>query len=62
MTLLRERNLPALDSWLVRVGETGSGSLKRFAAGLQKDYPEVSAAMTYSYSNDLTAYCTSFAG
>jgi transposase len=54
MTLLRQRDLPALNHWLNLVAEAGSGSLKRFAAGLRRDYPEVSAALLYTYSNGRT--------
>lgn len=54
MSLLREHDLAALDPWLDAVAEHGSGPLKRFAAGLREDYPEVAAALTYKWSNGAT--------
>lgn len=54
MSLLRQRDLPTLNRWLASVAEIGSGSLKRFAAGLRRDYSEVSAAFLYHYSNGRT--------
>jgi transposase len=54
MTLLRKRDVSAFDSWLSAVAEHGSGSMKRFASGLQADYAEVAAALTYEWSNGPT--------
>jgi len=54
MTMLRKRDASAFDSWLSAVAEYGSGSMKRFASGLQADYAEVAAALTYEWSNGPT--------
>jgi transposase len=54
MALLRERNLSAFDHWLNAVARSGSGSMKRFAAGLQSDYAAVVAALTHEWSNGPT--------
>jgi transposase len=54
VTLLRNRDLSALHRWLDDVAKHGSGPMKRFASGLRSDYPEVSAALTYEWSNGPT--------
>jgi transposase len=54
MTMLRKRDVSAFDGWLGAVAEHGSGSMKRFASGLQADYAEVAAALTYEWSNGPT--------
>jgi transposase len=51
---LRERDLETFDTWLSAVAKYGSGSMKRFASGLQSDYAEVTAALTYEWSNGPT--------
>jgi transposase len=54
MSLLREHDLARLTAWLDAVNEHGSGPMKRFAAGLREDYPEVAAALTHKWSNGAT--------
>jgi transposase len=54
MSLLRERDLSTLHCWLDDVEKYGSGPMKRFASGLRSDYAEVSAALTYEWSNGPT--------
>ena len=54
MIMLRKRDVSAFDGWLGAVAEHGSGSMKRFASGLQADYAEVAAALTYEWSNGPT--------
>jgi transposase len=51
MALMRQRDLVALDAWLIAVEETGSGSMKRFVSGLRSNYAEVAAALSYKWSN-----------
>ncbi len=54
MSLLRNRDLSAFHNWLNDVAKHGSGPMKRFASGLRSDYAEVSAALTYEWSNGPT--------
>jgi transposase len=54
MAMLGKRDVRAFDSWLSAVAEHGSGSMKRFASGLQAEYAEVAAALAYEWSNGPT--------
>jgi transposase len=50
-TLLRERDVTILDSWIHKSQETGAPAMKSFANGIKRDYPEVKAALTHKWSN-----------
>lgn len=49
--LVRERAAEKLDDWLKKARESGISAFKNFAIGLQRDYDEVKAALTYEWSN-----------
>ncbi|NJN55605.1 MAG: transposase [Anaerolineae bacterium] len=49
--LVRERAVDKLDDWLEKAKESGIQAFKNFAAGLQRDYEAVRAALTYEWSN-----------
>jgi len=51
VTLMRKRDVEALDSWLERGMTCGIPDLESFAQGLQKDYSAIKAALTLPYSN-----------
>lgn len=49
--LVRERAADKLDDWLEKAKESGIQAFQNFAAGLQRDYEAVKAALTYEWSN-----------
>jgi transposase len=49
--MLRLRRAQELDAWLLKATATGVPELERFAAGLQRDYAAVRAALTLPWSN-----------
>lgn len=49
--IVREQRRDALDAWLTTAASCGISELKGFAAGIQRDYAAVAAALTYSWSN-----------
>lgn len=49
--LLRKREGQRLDSWMKQVKESHFRHIKRFSAGLQRDYEEVMAGLTLPQSN-----------
>jgi transposase len=51
LALLRERDLAALDAWLVRAAEGTAPEFRELAAGLAQDRPAVEAALTTDWSN-----------
>jgi transposase len=51
LTLLRERKLDDLASWLEEATTCGLTDLERFASGLERDREAVRAALTTPYSN-----------
>lgn len=49
--IVRERHPDALDSWIQRATASGIAALRSFAAGLQRDYAAVRAALSTPLSN-----------
>ncbi|WP_242527493.1 transposase [Ktedonosporobacter rubrisoli] len=49
--LLRKREGQRLDDWMKQVKESHFRHIKRFSAGLQRDYEEVMAGLTLPQSN-----------
>lgn len=54
VTLLKERQAEALDSWLKRAKESRVTELSSFANGIRRDYAAVRAACCLSWSNGTT--------
>ena len=54
LRLIRERDQPALASWLTEAEESTVPELQRFAAGLRRDRAAVEAALTEAWSNGQT--------
>ena len=48
---MRERHPDALNGWLQRASGSGIAELRRFAAGLSRDYAAVRAALSTPLSN-----------
>ena len=53
MTLLRERQAEALDSWLKRAKESQVTELTSFVNGISRDYAAVRAACSLPWSNGI---------
>jgi transposase len=53
-TMLRERRVEQLDSWLAQASACGVRELRRFALGLQQDHAAVRAALEYPWSQGQT--------
>jgi len=51
VTMLKERNAQALDTWLIDCYDSGISDLVTFAQGLEKEGSPFHAALTLSYSN-----------
>ena len=51
LDLIRQRDVAALDAWLVDATASGIGELKRLAASLRQDYAAVRAALELPWSN-----------
>ena len=49
--MIRQRQPDALDLWLDRAAHSASAPLRAFAAGIQRDYAAVKAALTVEWSN-----------
>lgn len=49
--MVRERQAPALDAWLIRATASGIPELQTFAAGIERDKSAVAAALSLSFSN-----------
>ncbi len=54
LTMLRQRNGEALDSWLTDVEASNVAELRTFASGLRRDDAAVKAGLTLPYSNGQT--------
>ena len=54
VTLLKERQAEALDSWLKRAKESRVTELSSFVNGIRRDYAAVHAACSLSWSNGTT--------
>jgi transposase len=54
VTLLKERQVQALDSWLKRAKESRVTELGSFAGGIRRDYAAVRAACSLPWSNGAT--------
>lgn len=54
VTLLKERQAEALDSWLKRAKESQVSELGSFVNGIRRDYAAVSAACSLPWSNGIT--------
>jgi transposase len=54
VTLLKERQAEALDSWLTRAKESRVTELSSFVNGIRRDYAAVHAACSLSWSNGTT--------
>jgi transposase len=52
--IVRERQGDRLDQWLKMVEQSALAELQTFAAGIQRDYAAVFAALTLPYSNGPT--------
>ncbi len=59
--IIRDQQAERLDEWLQAARECGVQIWSNFAAGLDRDYDAVRAALLLKWSNDLVAYYTSFA-
>jgi transposase len=53
-TMVRERQVDQLDTWLAEAQASGVGELRRFALGLRQDYAAVRAALEYEWSQGQT--------
>lgn len=51
VTMIRQRQADPLDGWLMRVKVQAPRELKRFAAGLRRDYQAVRAGLSRPESN-----------
>lgn len=60
--LVRERNRPALLSWLAETERCALPELRGFAAGIRRDQAAVEAAVQWEWSNEHVAYYTSSLG
>jgi transposase len=49
--MVRELKGAKLDGWLEKAEASGSMVMRRFAAGLKKDFPAVRASLTEEWSN-----------
>ena len=50
-TLLRHREVATLDSWIQKTQAAGVAAMRSFANGIERDYPEVRAALAHRWSN-----------
>jgi transposase len=57
--MIEQKQGDQLNSWLNRAEESEMVEFRRFAESLRSDYRAVKAALTFSWSNDYIAYCTS---
>ena len=61
VVMIKQRQVEHLDPWLNDAIRSEIPALSNFAVTLQRDYAAVKAALTLEWSNELIAYCTSFA-
>lgn len=52
--MIRDRDVEALDGWLLKAESAGIAELHSFANGLRSDYVAVKAALQFSWSNGPT--------
>jgi len=49
--MIKDRKADQLDDWITEATQTGIAHLKRFTAGLQRDYQAVKAGLSMEWSN-----------
>jgi transposase len=54
LTIVRQRQVEALDAWLADAEASGIKELRNFAQSLRRDYDPVKAALSSSWSNAQT--------
>lgn len=59
--MIRQRQAEQLDPWLAACDASDIAQVRTFANGIQQDYAAIRAALATTWSNELMAYCTSFA-
>jgi transposase len=60
--MIEQKQSDKLDDWLTLAEQSQVVEFERFAESLRADYAAVKAALSYSWSNDHIAYCTSSPG